>query len=94
MQMADLELEHNYSGNQLSAGGALFERIKRALNIATNLPPKAEVMAMVGQAYDAHVAPIDIPYVPNAIEPWVDSALKAIVLAQVSRFYDKLAAGS
>jgi len=81
-----------YGGNQLRAGGALLDKIRewiKSLDIA--LPPKDEFLKTVAAAYDQYVAPIDIPGVPNVVEPWVDSALKAIVLRQASSLYDKFA---
>lgn len=83
----------DHGGNQLRAGGALLDRIREWLNgLDIALPPKPEFLRIVGEAYDKYVAPIDIPGVPNLVEPWVDSALKAIVMNQASRLYDAIAA--
>jgi hypothetical protein len=82
-----------FGGNQMRAGGALIDKIRewlRGLDIA--LPPKDEFLQIVGDAYDTYVKPIDIPGVPNIVEPWVDSALRAIVLTQASKLYDSFAA--
>ena len=81
-----------HGGNQVRAGGALLDKIRewlRGLDIA--LPPKDEFLKTVGEAYDTYVKPIDIPGVPNIVEPWVDSALKAIVLTQAGKLYDSFA---
>lgn len=93
MPVNTFALHGNFNGNQVAAAGALVERFRewiRGLDIA--LPPKADLLKQVAEAYDAYVAPIDIPGVPNLVEPWLDSALKAIVLQQVSRIYDNIAA--
>lgn len=78
--------------NQLAAAGALLDKLKEALSqLNIPLPPKDQVLAMVSEAYDAYVAPIDLPGVPNIVEPWVDSAIKAVVLQMAGRIYDKVA---
>ncbi len=93
MQASSFELDGSFGRNQVAAGGALIDRIRDALSsLTTSLPPKDEFLRIVAEAYDKYVAPIDIPGVPNLVEPWVDSALKAIVLQQVSRIYDNFAA--
>lgn len=82
-----------HGGNQLRAGGALLDKLREWLNgLDIALPPKPEFLRIVGEAYDSYVATIDIPGVPNLVEPWVDSALKAIVMQQSSRLYDSIAA--
>lgn len=81
-----------HGNNQVRAGGALLDKIRDFLkSISGALPPKEDFLKVVSQAYDTYVAPIDIPGVPNLVEPWVDSALKAIVLQQAGRLYDKIA---
>lgn len=82
----------DHGGNQVRAGGALLDKIREWLkSVSGALPPKDEFLKFVGAAYDTYVAPIDIPGVPNMVEPWVDSALKAIVLQQAGRLYDRIA---
>ena len=93
MPVNTFALTSNFNGNQVAASGALIERFRewiRGLNVP--LPPKADLLKQIAEAYDDYVAPIDIPGVPNLVEPWLDSALKAIVLQQVSRIYDNFAA--
>jgi hypothetical protein len=81
-----------HGNNQVRAGGALLDKIRDWLkSISGALPQKEEFLKIVGQAYDQYVAPLDLPGVPNLVEPWVDSALKAIVLQQASRLYDRIA---
>lgn len=92
MQVSSFELSSSFGSNQVAAGGALIDRIKEVLSSLTiPLPPKDEFQRMVADAYDKYVAPIDIPGIPNLVEPWVDSALKSIVLQQASRIYDNFA---
>jgi hypothetical protein len=94
MVIEDLKVELQASkSNQVLAGGVFLERIKEFLStLKIPLPPKNEFLKIVGDAYDTYIAPIDIPGVPNMIEPWVDNALKAIILQQASRLYDQFAA--
>ncbi len=93
MLVDDLRFDSALSKNQVQAGGMLLEKIREFLStLKIALPPKNEFMKIVGDAYDLYVAPIDIPGVPNLVEPWVDNALKAILLQQASRLYDQFAA--
>lgn len=93
MQASSLYFGNSFGNNQVAAGGALIDRIKDVLSsISIPLPPKADFLKTVAEAYDTYVAPIDIPGIPNMVEPWVDSALKSIVLQQASRIYDNFAA--
>jgi hypothetical protein len=81
------------STNQIVAAGNLIERLKEILRSTLNaLPPKADIMRIVGEAYDKYVAPLDLPGVPSLLEPWADQALKAIVLQLASAAYDQIAA--
>lgn len=57
-----------------------------------NLPSKQVVLDAAAAAYDKFIAPIDIPAVPAAIEPWVDQMLKSIFLRLVASVYDQLMA--
>jgi|694.fasta_scaffold11261_15 hypothetical protein len=51
---------------------------------------KTAVLELVSKLYDDYIAPLDIPGVPNFIlEPQIDSALKALVLAIVEKIIDK-----
>lgn len=92
MQVDDLKFESAATSSQMAAGGALLERIREFLSQLTiPLPERNEFLRIVAEAYDLYVAPVDIPGVPNIIEPWVDSALKAILLQQAAAIYDMLA---
>ncbi|AMV31291.1 hypothetical protein VN12_04185 [Pirellula sp. SH-Sr6A] len=83
----------DFKGNQVAAGGALLDKIREVLSsLSISLPPKSDFLKMVDDAYETYVRPIDIPGIPNMVEPWVDSALKSIVLQQASRIYDNFAA--
>lgn len=93
MQVTDFApLATATSSNQVQAAGNLIERLKEILRSTLNaLPPKAEILKIVGNAYDNYVAPLDIPGVPSLLEPWADQALKAIVLQLASAAYDEIA---
>ena len=67
---------------------ALFaDCVERLVNAASQLSvpgadKKAAVMDGIGKLYDAVIAPIDIPYIPEIVEASVvDPALKKLVLA-------------
>jgi hypothetical protein len=79
--------------NQFQAAGSLLERLAKWLKEAVGpLPSKAEVLEIVGKAYDLYVAPIDIPGVPNLIEPRIDAMLRVAVLVAAGKLYDRFAA--
>ena len=51
---------------------------------------KESVLELISKLYDEYIAPLDIPGVPNFIvEPQIDAAIKAVVLAIVSQVIDK-----
>jgi hypothetical protein len=79
--------------NQISAGGALLDQVLEFLKgLNVSLPDKDTFLKMVGEAYDVYVAPIDMPGIPNWIEPAVDRTLRGIILTQAGKIYDKFAA--
>lgn len=43
----------------------------------------AAVSAQVGLLFDTYVRPLDIPFVPNLLEPAVDEAIKQALIALV-----------
>lgn len=85
-------LEGDFGGNQFAAAGSLIEKIKAWLEAVVGpLPNKDEFLKIVGAAYDSFVAPIDIPGVPNLIEPRIDAMLRVAVLVAAGKLYDQLA---
>ncbi len=78
-------------GNVYRITGQLLEVIKSKLTSVINLPPRADVITAAGDAYDKYVAPIDIPFVPNLIEPMVDAGLRKLFIDSVGRIYDAIA---
>ncbi len=94
MQAVDLTLAHNFSGNHLSAQGAILDRLRDRLRElvadSITLPTKEQVLKIAGDAYDRYVAPIDIPGVPNFVEPEFDLMAKALFLRAVSAVYDSI----
>jgi hypothetical protein len=78
--------------NQIAAAGSLVDQVKKWLSsLVGQLPSKDEVLKMVGEAYDQFVAPLDLPGVPNLIEPRIDALLRVVVLVAIGKFYDQLA---
>jgi hypothetical protein len=85
-------LEGDFGDNQIAAAGSLIDKVKSWLSsIVGPMPSKEEVLKVVGEAYDAYVAPIDLPGVPNLIEPRIDAMLRVVVLVAVGKIYDQLA---
>lgn len=93
MQATSLSIQtEEFTGNQIAAAGALLEKVRKFLaSLNVPLPNKEQFMKVVADAYDLYVAPIDIPQIPNTFEPWVDSALRSILLYQASAAYDLIA---
>jgi hypothetical protein len=50
-----------------------------------------EIKAFVLEQYDKYVAPYDLPYIPNLIEPRVDAALRAALGVGIDRLFEALA---
>lgn len=92
MQVESLHFDTaKFRGNQLAAGGELVAKLEAELQQTTAVPSKDDFLKIVGEAYDRIVAPIDIPYVPNAIEPAFDIVLKSLVIKSASALYDRIA---
>ncbi len=85
-------VEGDFGGNQFLAAGSLLEKVKTWLtSVVGPLPSKQDVLKFVGEAYDSYVAPLDIPGVPNLIEPRVDAMLRVAVLVAAGKLYDQVA---
>ena len=92
ISVSDLAVFQGFDGNQFAASGKLLDRLKELLSgIVGPMPSRESVLEAVGQAYDAFVAPIDIPGVPNLIEPRIDAMLRVAVLVAAGKIYDSLA---
>lgn len=77
----------------LAATDQLIQFIREKLHKQIdNLPSKQVVLDAAAKAYDQYIAPLDIPGVPAALEPWVDQMLKTIFLRLVAGLYDQLQA--
>lgn len=46
------------------------------------------ILTLVEQFYDKYIEPLDLPWIPNVIEPIVDSGLKLLLSQLVGRAYD------
>lgn len=85
-------IEGDFGDNQFLAAGSLLDKVKSWLaSIVGPLPSKADVLKFVGEAYDDYVAPLDLPGVPNFIEPRVDAMLRVAVLVAAGKLYDQVA---
>lgn len=47
-------------------------------------------IAQVNMLYDQYVAPLDIPWVPNIVEPAVDQAVKSFLGHVIRKLHDKI----
>lgn len=70
---------------------ALVGVLSDSLSSKVKLPPKEDVMATASYLYDTIIAPIDISFVPNPIEPLFDSALKMVFVGLIGSVYDGIA---
>ena len=74
----------------------LFAGIKSVIKLLDGFsdltPDEAKVLGLqlVSQFYDVVLAPIDIPGVPNIIEPYVDQLGKTLILSGVEKIFDAL----
>jgi hypothetical protein len=50
---------------------------------------KAEVIKLLGDLYDNWIAPLDLPGIPNLVEPQIDKMLRNVLLAIVERIIDR-----
>lgn len=64
-------LEHVGSSSPFHTGDTLLRAAGRQLQ-EKGVDQLDLIVAAAKKAYDEHVAPIDIPYVPNFIEPMLD----------------------
>lgn len=61
-----------------------------AKSLVVNLD-RIEVKGVILEAYDKYVAPYDLPYIPNLLEPSVDRAIRAAIEAGIDKIFDALA---
>lgn len=79
------------AGNPWKVSGRLFRLAKDKLTELVKLPPRDVVIKEAGAAFDKYVAPIDISFVPNIIEPMVDAAMRDVFVDSVGKLYDAIA---
>jgi hypothetical protein len=70
----------------------LQQLIEDRLISAISIPDRQAVLDAAAIAFDKYVAPYDLPYVPDAVEPVVDSQLRVWWLELVGIVYDKIVA--
>jgi hypothetical protein len=89
-----LPVESNEGVSQFGLADRLLRLIRDRLQpvAVPEMPPKDIVLAAAAAAFDRYVAPFDIPFVPNLLEPLVDAHLRSMFLASVDRLYDSLVA--
>ena len=78
-------------GNPWEVAGRLFALAKEKLLEAINLPPRDEVLKAAGDAFDKYVAPLDVPLVPNFLEPTFDAMMRDAFIDSVGKLYDVVA---
>ena len=84
---ASPKAEENY-------GGWLLDRIGVRVDL---IPSEADLPAYIAAAealYDKYVAPFDLPYVPNWLEPFVDNGIRQGIAPGIRKLYAVLHAGS
>lgn len=75
--------------NEMLAGGVLLDELRKLLS-EISLPPKNDVLEALGRVYDELVAPLDIPAIPDRLEPWLDGVLRSGAMLLAGRIYDRL----
>lgn len=81
------------SANPYQQMNSLLDSIRAQLQaLIDGLPSKDVVLKKASEAFDQYIAPLDIPGVPNIVEPVVDKMLKEMFLQLVSALYDQLQA--
>jgi|JI9StandDraft_2_1071091.scaffolds.fasta_scaffold355598_1 hypothetical protein len=69
---------------------ATFVKLVESMGEGTGQEKKDAVITAVGTFYDTVVAPMDIPGVPNFIEPMVDQGAKLVAMTVASSAVDAL----
>lgn len=79
-------------GERAASLGAIIDRVQNAIRDAlskvdVSALPRADFLALVDNAYDQFILPIDLP----GPDPLIDPLVKGIVLNFASKAYDRLA---
>ena len=94
-QILERRLIRRRFNNPLEAAGELEDVILDVFQeLRGVLPSKDQVLVTVGSIYDRFIAPIDIPGIPNLIEPMVDALLRRYLLSAVGALYDRFIGAS
>jgi len=73
------DVESHPSKDPFSLGKAILEAVGRILQETGLAVDLEQIVAAAKQAYDQYVTPIDLPLVPNFVEPAIDALIwKAI----------------
>lgn len=97
MDMMELEqvLTSHISGArsaELTTKFGLVERLIEALAGMRGMIAaldKEQVLQLLGDLYDNWIAPLDLPGIPNLVEPQIDKILKNVLMAIVERVIDR-----
>lgn len=78
-------------GNPWKIAGRLFNLAKEKLLAAIELPTRDEVLKAAGVAFDRYVAPLDVPVIPDIVEPAFDAMMRELFIDSVGKLYDMVA---
>jgi len=86
-----LSAREDAKGNPWKLSGRLFNLAKEKLLASVKLPTRDEVLKVAGEAFDKYVAPIDVPVVPNMLEPAFDAMMREVFVDSIGKLYDLVA---
>jgi len=69
---------------------AILDYIRETLDGVTDEIGIEAVIAQFNELYDTFVAPVDIPFVPNLVEPLVDAQIKKVLAQLIRGFHDMI----
>lgn len=71
---------------------ATFVKLVESMGQGTGEEKKNAVVTAVSQFYDVVIAPMDIPGIPNFVEPMVDQGAKLVIMTVAASAVDALVA--
>lgn len=93
-----MQLEDGVAAFAASAGSTKGSVIGELAKLILDIVEKQagidadEMAAFVGQLYDRYVAPLDLPGIPEVIEPMADQVLRAALVSLVKKAIDNVRA--